>query len=239
MPSLWLMHPSHAVYAVACPLLEAVPPRLDLVDANPMRLHCDDPTFCPDFLDMGYRLVSTRLREVLRLDAGQARFDPVDTSACPAPMQQVGYWTVTPSHVADPLDHDRSTGSWQDVYDGPMEDWSPDAPTVRRWMLDAPNPAKPMRIRWREDFAPPAPLFQAKHPPWLLATDELVARVRDAGIADVAFQDPTIDYAPEPYLLLDEAGDPVGPHHPLWNPLVNTPDVLERFERERAATETC
>lgn len=234
MPSLWFMRPADPVYEVALALLAPTPPRLDLTGKGPFRISCDDPTFSPDYLDMGLRLVSARLRDVLALDPEQVSFEAVDTSACPAAMQRKGYEVLTPLLHADPFDHDRSTGDWRDEYEGPIDEWSPNAPTVRRWRLDPPDPGKPMRIRWRDDFVPPAPLFAAVGAHWFLATDELAVRVRAAGITDVEFQDLTIDYAPEPYLLLDEDGSPVGPDHPLWNPLVNTPEVLERFELEQA-----
>lgn len=236
MPSLWQMRPEISIFRRECALLEATPPRLDLIHDDPVRLICDDPTFLPDLIDFGYQLVSARLRDTLRLDVSEARFDPVDASACPVAMQGMGYTILTPLHVVDPFDHDRSTGGWRDEYEGPSKDWTPHAPTVRRWRLNLPDPAKPMRIRWREDFTPPAPLFQAPGPSWFLATDELVARVRAAGVVDVEFQDLTIDYEPEPYLLLGEDGRPAGPDHPLWNPLANTPEVLERFEMEQAVT---
>lgn len=161
-----------------------------------------DLTF--DYLDVGYRLVSARLREAMALTADEAQLLEVDASRCSPAVRAMGYRWLHLLHVADPFDRERSDGAFDDAYVGPPEAWRPGAPTVRRWRLRPSTPDRPIRVRWRADFVAPAPLFQAAGVPWTLATDELAGRIRAAGLEDVVLQDVTEEREAPPYIILHQ-----------------------------------
>lgn len=182
---------------------EAMEPRI-LHGAPPLRLVTSDPDLVFDYLDCGYRLVSARLRDAMGLSADDTQLLEVDASKCPPSVQGKDYRWLHLTHMADPFDRERSDGAYADVYVGPLEAWRPDAPTVKRWRLAMPGPGRPIRVRWREDFDPPAPLFQAAGVPWTLATDVLAERIRAAGITDVLLRDVTEDVELGPYLIIHQ-----------------------------------
>ena len=142
-----------------------------------------------DYVDIGYRLASARMRAALALGDREVQYLPVDTDACPREVRAMDYRLLHLPHVADPFDHDRSDGAWEDVHPGPMGEWTPDAPKVRRWRLRLPEPRRGPKIAWRADFVAPAPLFQVSGMPWTLATQDLVDRLRSSGIDDVRLND--------------------------------------------------
>lgn len=90
---------------------------------------------------------------------------------------------MQPLVFTDPLDHDRTPGQIETVtaYDG-----SESAIWVRPKGPTADQPSPTFR---RADFVPPAPLLRVPRTARTLATEELAARVMDAGIEDLAFQD--------------------------------------------------
>ena len=229
-PRLWLLTPTVASLDAVAALQDAKPVGLkvtndrhlralvepiELADPEAMslralhgapslRLATSDPDLTFEYLDFGYRLVSARLRDAMGLSEGEAQLLEVDASKCPPSVRAKGYRWLHLTHVADPFDRERSDGAYADVYVGPPEAWRPDAPTIRRWRLATPGPGRPVRVRWREDFVAPAPLFQAAGVPWTLATDALAERIRAAGITDVLLQDVTQDVEAAPYLMMHQ-----------------------------------
>ena len=182
---------------------EATTPRV-LQGAPALRLVTTDSDLAFDYLDVGYRLASAKLRDVMGLSAEDAQLLQVDASKCPPAVRDKDYRWLHLTHVADPFDREQSDGGYADVYVGAPEAWHPDAPTVRRWRLAMPGPGRSIRVRWRADFIAPAPLFQAAGVPWTLATDALAKRIRAAGISDVLLQDVTQEVEPAPYVIIHQ-----------------------------------
>ena len=229
-PRLWLLTPTVDSLSAVASLQDATPTALQVAngdelrtlvepietadpdaglprmlhDAPALRLVTTDPGLVFDYIDFGYRLVSARLRAAMELRADDAQLLGVDTSECPPAVRDKDYRWLHLTHVADPFDREQSDGDYADIYVGPPQAWRPDAPTVRRWRLATPGPGRPIRIRWREDFIPPVPLFQAAGVPWTLATDALAERIRAAGITDVQLQDVTQNGEPAPYLIVHQ-----------------------------------
>lgn len=153
-----------------------------------LRLESNSEALTVDYADIGYRLVSRRLREVLALGDAEAQYLPVDTRGCPAAVQAKEYRWLHLPHLADPFDHERSDGELVYVFPGLTSAWAPDAPLKQRLRLRLPAPGYAPRIAWRADFIPPAPLFQTLGLPWTLAATDLVQRRGMAGVADLVFR---------------------------------------------------
>ena len=149
-------------------------------------LRIDDPSFALDhfFLRDGY--ASARLRKAFALDPDEIAYRPVDTTHCFEAARARDYQAFLPLKVANPFDPARMPGHVRPVRqeDGSVRD---------TWMLDQliPQPGKPVAPVWfRPDFVPPAPLFRPMGiPPWTLATEAFAARITQAGVTGIAFQE--------------------------------------------------
>ena len=148
-----------------------------------------DPGFQLDFFDAGVPCASLRLRRALGLTETTICYRDIDLDGSPPAVRANEYQVFQPIHFADPLDWSRTPGEAVDVQRA-------DGSIGKEWRLPWPNPAgPPLRVYWRDDFVPPAPLFRVPGTAWMLATDELADRVMRAGITDLVFLDMTSDRA--------------------------------------------
>ena len=172
---------SHREHLGASSNDEAV--RRPMASPPAIRLRITEPGFAPDYLDLGFSLVSRRAREAMELGPAEVQFLDVDATACTTEAVAKDYRALLPLRTGDPLDPATSDGGWREVHrlDGQVD---------RLWRLRTPTPdAGPLRIGWRDGFVAPGPLFVAPGPGWLLATDALAARMQATGLVGPAFID--------------------------------------------------
>ena len=148
-----------------------------------------EPGFAFDFFEFGIACASKRLRAILALPAESVIFRDIDVSGSAPSVSAMGYAAMQPLSFADPFDHDRTPGRIETIR-------AADGRTTEAWRPARPVPGQSSQIFWRDDFVPPAPLFRVPGTAWTLATDELAARVMNAGITDLVFQDVEGDNAP-------------------------------------------
>jgi hypothetical protein len=149
-----------------------------------------DPAFKLDYFDAGIHCASSRLRRALGLTETAISYRDIDIDESPPAVRTNEYQAFHLINFADPVDWSRTPGVAVDVRRA-------DGSTGREWRLTPRHPLEPppLRIYWRDDFVPPAPLFRATGTPWMLATDALADKVMRAGITDLAFLDITSDRA--------------------------------------------
>ena len=220
MIKLWLAGASEASLQATLDLQDASPPRFKWVNeaeahAAEMRIASEygahgiaeveplaframpapafeiaDKSFRFDFFEWSIaHCASRRLRAVLNLPAGVVEYRDVDVSGSAPSVYEMGYEAMQVLAFADPFDHDRTPGRIETIR-------AADGRTTEAWRPAGPVPGQPSQIFWRDDFVPPAPLFRVPGTAWTLATDELAARVMNAGITDLVFQDVEGDKAP-------------------------------------------
>ncbi len=220
MPKLWLAGASEASLQATLDLQDASPPRFrwvneaeahaaeariaseygahGTVEVEPLAFRAmpapafeiADPGFRFDFFEWSTAsCASRRLRAVLDLSAGTMEYRDLDASRCPSSVQAIGYAAMQPLVFADPFDHERTPGRTIGIQ-------AAGGRTTDAWRPAAPKPGQARAVFWRADFKPPAPLFRVPGTAWTLATDVLAARVMDAGITDLVFQDVEGDGAP-------------------------------------------
>ena len=151
------------------------------------RFRIAPPKFAFDFFILGLPTVSDRLARTLALPPDAVRYIDVDCSECPPRVREMGYKVLNITTYANPLDRQRTgPGHFVDLT-------TPDGDTFV-WVTEPSHrSATAPVIAWRDDFVAPAPLFNVPGSAWMLATEELAARVADAGFKDVAFLDVTND----------------------------------------------
>jgi hypothetical protein len=144
--------------------------------------------FRMNFLYMGLFYITENLARVLDFSDRIVQYINVDCSECPPEVRALGYRVMIPRVFANPLDQTFVPGVYQDVI-------LPDGSLTQYWRQELPPAGPPvaLRTRWREDFVPPAPMFEILGGPWLLVTDALAERVMRAGFDDVNFIDVTND----------------------------------------------
>lgn len=146
-----------------------------------------DPGFHLDFFDAGMNCASWRLRRALGLTEADICYRDIDLDGSPPAVRANEYQIFQPIHFADPFDWSRTPGEAVDVQRA-------DGSIGKEWRLPCPDPASPpLRVYWRDDFVPPAPLLRVSGTYWMLATDALADKVMRAGITDLAFLDMTSD----------------------------------------------
>lgn len=214
-PRLWTMRPSDDVSKQAHHLsIDSDPPRLYIRNADTFvdylendwattvhdlatgRCYLSPPPplieltiveegFAPDLLIHETLFVSASLREAMAFEADDVQWCPVDTRWSTAAVQAKDYKMLHPTWIADPIDRARSEGIWFDTA-------GPEGETGRLWVLQAPEGEyRPARVRLRDDFVAPAPLFNVVALGTELVTDALVERVRRAGLPGIAFENVT------------------------------------------------
>ena len=142
-----------------------------------------DPAFALDYFDAGVACASPRLRRALALCGDSVRYRDVDMDESPPAVVARGYQAMNVTSFADPFDREQTSGGMADVT-------GPDGALRREWQIATPDPSgPPLKIRWRDDFVAPAPLFRVPGTAWTLATEGLAAAVMQAGIVDLVFQD--------------------------------------------------
>jgi hypothetical protein len=141
----------------------------------PMTLTIKDDSFAPDFMSQRAWFVSRRLREVMALPGHVAQYLPVDSSACHSAAREQDYRVMDAFAVQDAIDPEGSEIVYTDY---PETDG-----TVSRQVLYVKT------IVWREDFVSTVPIFRDPRDQRFFATDAFAAKVLQAGIADMVFQD--------------------------------------------------
>lgn len=161
---------------------------LELSDMPRPRFRITDPGFANNVISMGLTYISARLARTLDLGGDAVQYVDVDCSACPAPVQAMGYKVMNLRAFGNPMDRQRMPGEFTEVA-------MPDGGITHVWRYDGPRPpsAPPLPVWWRQDFVAPAPLFRVPGGGWTLATDDLAEKVMRAGFPDVAFIDVTND----------------------------------------------
>ena len=150
------------------------------------------PTFALDYFDWGVACMSARLRAALGDVADCVRYHPVNVDGSSPSVQEQDYRQFDVTAIADAIDRSQLPGR---TLDFPRSDGS----VRQEWFLGVLKPGE--RLRWRDNFRPPAALFRVKGTSWVMATDELADRVVRAGVRDVEFQDLTSDMAQKQIVL--------------------------------------
>jgi hypothetical protein len=146
-----------------------------------------DPAFMPNYFQKGrIECMALRLRQALGLTEAVIRYHDVNLDQSPPAVRAQEYQAFQAVHFADLIDWNRTPGH---IVGYPRPDGS-----IRGQRYLA-HPLDGQRTYWRDDFAPPAPLFRAFGPPWMLVTGVLADRVMRAGITDLVFKDITSDRA--------------------------------------------
>jgi hypothetical protein len=148
-----------------------------------------DPAFELDYFDAGMNCASQRLRRAFGLGDDVVSYRDIDLDGSPPAALAKEYQAFQAVHYADVVDWNRTPGMAFDVRRA-------DGSIGKEWRLGSPGPNDPaVRIYWRDDFVPPAPLFRANGTPWMLVTDEVADKVMRAGITDLTFVDLTNERA--------------------------------------------
>lgn len=150
---------------------------------EPLRLRLTEPGIAPNYIDLGFRLVSAKARAAMAADAHLNWF-PVDTRESSDEVQAQDYMLMSVKRSAAAVDVDRSDGR---IVDRPAEFG---LPPRQVWDPGQSGPHQaPTAFHWRVDIDPPAPIFCERLTQMLLVTDEFADRVIEAGITDIAFVD--------------------------------------------------
>jgi hypothetical protein len=125
------------------------------------------------------------LRDAIELKDDCIQYIDIDSSESHPNFQLMDYKMAHILKVGDAIDLDASDFekySQIDIVTGLKDEgW--------RANIEMQMKMQPIRICFKENFDPPAPLFTLKWHDSLLATDELADRVLNSGITDVTFQD--------------------------------------------------
>lgn len=129
-----------------------------------------------DFVEQGGPFFSRRLRETLDLEPSIVQYLPVDVSLSEAEARTRDYKRVSPLAYQAVVDLDRS-----EVIRMPID------------QLGRPGPERVVAVRrvaLRTDFTPEYELFFDPHDQRIYVTDNLAARVVEAGFPEIAFRHP-------------------------------------------------
>ncbi len=138
----------------------------------------------PSILWGSLSFFSTSLREALGLEKDCVQYLDVDASQCHPNFKAMDYKLAHFLQRGDAVDLEASDFEFysQSAPDGSLEEgWRPNREMQLKRL--------PIKIIFKENFVPPAPLFIQNRHEMLLATDELASRVLNSGITDVTFQD--------------------------------------------------
>jgi len=156
---------------------------------EPLKLRLTEPGIAPNFIDMGFRLVSAKLRETMQADAYLHWF-PVDSSASSPEAQAQDYKMMHVKRSSVAVDVDRSDGR---IVDRPAEFG---LPPRQVWDPGQSGPHHPPgAFYWRDNLDLPAPIFCERLTQMLLVTDDLARRIVETGIEGIAFVDQENDGA--------------------------------------------
>lgn len=158
--------------------------RSKLVLSEPLALELTEPGFAPDFLELGFPLVSEELRDAIGLDEPTIQWLDVDASGSTQAVIDKNYRIMRVLSAAKAVDTVRSDGETREIADASGDG------VVSIWVHATSGPHQPpSAFFWLPDFTPPTPVFYESLKQVVLFTDEVAARVIAAGIDDVIFID--------------------------------------------------